>query len=137
MSRKEVELARGAWDRMAPDGARGEVPEDAYPVFDPGVTYVEDPSWPGSGSFRGWDSIRARFREYLDIFGPVTGALQETLDAGDRVVLIFRASGQSAGGGVPFEQEWAYVWRFRDGRVVEWRAYVDKDEALAAAGLRD
>jgi ketosteroid isomerase-like protein len=27
------------------------------------------------------------------------------------------------------------VWTFRDGRVVEWRAYFEKDEALEAVGL--
>lgn len=133
MSRENVEVARRLWGQFVQD-ATGDRPargiDDA--AVHPDVEYVEDDRWPGSGRYRGIEAIRARFDEYLEILGPVEMTVLEVIDAGDRVVSIFRTRGESSATGVPFDQEWAYVWTFRDGRVVRWRAYFDKAEAFEA-----
>jgi ketosteroid isomerase-like protein len=100
------------------------------------VVYQEDASWPGSDTYRGREAVASRFREYLEIFGPGSRLeLQEVLDAGERVVVVFQLRLASAASGVAVEQPWAYVARIEDGRVAEMRAFQKVDEALASVGL--
>ena len=87
--------------------------------------------WHHSGS----EAVRARFAEYLDIFGPMRVTLRETFDLGDKVGLVLGTRGESVQTGLPFEHDWAYLFTFRDGRIIEWRAYFDKSEALEAMGI--
>jgi ketosteroid isomerase-like protein len=138
MSQQNVELARRLWEDIV-EGARTRRAEAGISDlgWDPDIEYVEDPQWPGTGTYRGREAIQARFAEYLEILGPIDIRVQEITDAGAEVVSIFRVRGKSVGSGLPFEHDWAYVWTFRDGRVIRWRAYFDKDQALEAAGLAD
>jgi ketosteroid isomerase-like protein len=137
MPQENVDVARRLWERIV-EGGRTQRADTglADPAWHPDLEYVEDPTWPGSGVYRGLDAIRARFDEYLDIFGATEVQVIELLDAGSDVVSIFRTRGQSARSGLPFEHEWAWVWTFRDGRVIRWRAYFDKEHALKFVGLR-
>jgi uncharacterized protein len=138
MSQENVEMARALWAGIIEGGASQRAAAAfSDSAWHPGIEYVEDPIWPGSGTYRGREAIEARFAEYLEVFGAVDISVKEILDAGDAVVSIFRARGETPQTELPFEHEWAYVWTFRDGRVVEWRAYFEKDEALEALGLRE
>ena len=134
MSQENVEIARRLWGPLIEGGASGQATGVQSAEWHPEVEYIEDPNWPGAGVYRGPQAIQARFAKYLEVFGPTEMILQEVIGVGDEVVSIFRTRGESAHSGLPFEHEWAYVWRFRDGRVVEWRAYFEKDKALAAVG---
>ena len=137
MSQENVQVARRLWEQLTEAAATGQA--TPLPAFgwDPEVEYIEDPRWPGAGVYRGAEAIQARFAEYLDVLGRTDMSVVELLDAGNAVISIFRTGGESAQTGLPFEHEWAYVWTFRAGRVVEWRAYFDKGEALEAVGLSE
>src|SRR5215213_7941396 len=137
MSPENVEVARRLWKQLTQAAATGQPEALRDSGWDPEVEYVEDPKWPGAGVYRGAQAIEARFAEYLDVLGSTDMRLVHLVEAGDTVISIFRAGGESAQIGLPFEHEWAYVWTFRDGRVVEWRAYFDKTEALDAVGLSE
>jgi len=135
---QNVELARRLWKGIVEGGASRQAEVGLSDSgWHPDLEYVEDPRWPGTGSYRGLEAVRARFAEYLEVFGAVDITVSELLDAGDEIVSVFHTRGESAHTGLPFEHEWAYVWTFRDGRVVGWRAYFEKNEALEAAGLRE
>jgi ketosteroid isomerase-like protein len=137
MSQENVEVARRLWKQLTEGAAAGQ--STPLPDFgwDPDVEYIEDPRWPGAGVYRGAEAIQARFAEYLDVLGSTEMRVMELLDAGDAVISIFQTGGKSARTGLPFEHEWAYVWTFRSGRVIEWRAYLNKREALKAVGLSE
>ena len=138
MSQENVEVAWRLWERFSRGAALGRAGVGISDVgWHPDVAYVEDPRWPGSGVYRGLEAIQARFEEYLEIFGAIEVTLHEVVDLRDVVVIVFGSRGESIQTGLPFEHEWAYVWTFRDGRVVEWRAYFEKDEVLEAVGLRE
>jgi len=136
MSRENVEAAGRFWERFSASAASGWIDDGApNPVLDSDVHHVEDARWPGSGVYSGSEAVRARFAEYLDIFGPMRVTLHETFDLGDKVGLMFGTRGESVQTGLPFEHDWAYLFTFRDGRIIEWRAYFDKTEALEAMGI--
>jgi ketosteroid isomerase-like protein len=51
-------------------------------------------------------------------------------------VSIHRVRGRARYSGIEDEGPAAYVWTFRNGKVVHFRSYRDPDEALEAAGLQ-
>jgi ketosteroid isomerase-like protein len=60
---------------------------------------------------------------------------QELREAGDLVVadVLERARGRASG--VEVTQRFAHVWTMRDRRACRMRAFLDKGEAMRAAGL--
>jgi ketosteroid isomerase-like protein len=137
MSQVTVEIARAFWARAAEDFASDRTDVSDNPWLSPEVVYVEDPLWPGSGTYRGPAEIKARFEEYREILGTGDAALREVVDAGDAVVLTVEIRGESVATGLPWGHEWTYVLRFRDDRVSEFRAFLDHGAALRAAGLTE
>lgn len=58
-----------------------------------------------------------------------------TVDAGDELVVFVRITGAGRASGAPVDTELIHVWTVRDGLAVRVRAFFDRDQALAAAGL--
>jgi ketosteroid isomerase-like protein len=54
-----------------------------------------------------------------------------------RVLVFVRATATGMGSGVPVERRTAHECTFRDGSLVHFKVYSDREEALEAAGLRD
>jgi hypothetical protein len=95
----------------------------------------EDMSWetmvrdiPGAGLHRGRDTI---LNEFL---GPVRGAFRPgepkvLVDAmvsdGDRVIAETRALGTKADDGRVYDNRYAWVFEFHDGKVLKIREYMD------------
>ena len=61
----------------------------------------------------------------------------EYREAGDDGVLLFyRVVGTGKGSGVPIDTPLAMYWRMRDGLAWRGEVFIDRDLALAAAGLK-
>jgi uncharacterized protein len=56
-------------------------------------------------------------------------------DPGDHVVVATRQSGRGKHSGVEVVGEFTFVFAIRDGRISEWRIFVQESQALAALGL--
>ena len=61
---------------------------------------------------------------------------EEFIDAGDDVVVLMHEYRRGRGSGVELETDTAVVFAVRDGRVVRIQGYMDRTEALEAAGVR-
>ena len=59
----------------------------------------------------------------------------ELIPAGERVVGLLRTDWRSDRGETELQLRDAHTLTFRDGTIVYWRAYLDRREALADAGL--
>ena len=128
---RDLSEARRAWEAFAAVSAPEEI--GLLDAWDADVEYVEDPRWPGAGSFRGQDAVGARFREYLEDLGAIPRLVVEHVrETPGGLVSLVRVSG-STPRGLPFDHLWAYRFRMREGRIVWFRAFVDPDEAMTAA----
>jgi ketosteroid isomerase-like protein len=58
------------------------------------------------------------------------------IECGEHVVVPNRTYMQGRDG-IKVEAQSASVVTLHDGRIVEWRLYLDRDEALKAVGLSD
>jgi hypothetical protein len=94
---------------------------------------VWDASQVGIGTFVGVAAIRSFQNDWLATFRELTVDMVEIVDMGNGVVYgICVLTGRLAGGG-EVHQRWAAVNTFVDGLIVRVEAYLNPDEARAAA----
>jgi len=107
-------------------------------LLDPSVVY-EDTILPDHGgeTYRGYEGVVRATERWLEAYEKVTLELERVFDAGDRIVSIHRARSRARHTGIESELRFAYVWTFRDGRVIHFRSCRDPQEALEAVGLRE
>ncbi|MEK6326115.1 MAG: nuclear transport factor 2 family protein [Actinomycetota bacterium] len=85
---------------------------------------------------RGPDGIRQRFEiEDNEIWDEHRFEPQEFIDAGDQVVVFQREYQRGKSSGVELVVDTASVLDLRDGRIVRMQGFMDRAEALKAAGL--
>jgi ketosteroid isomerase-like protein len=88
-----------------------------------------------AGEYRGHAGF-GRWLENWDVaWAEFSMAPEEFLDAGERVVSVFRMKATGRGSGVPVERQDAMVWEVRDGMVVRLDYYNNRETALKAVGL--
>jgi ketosteroid isomerase-like protein len=123
-----VEIARRLMEAFNDEGIEGVLPyyaEDCE-FYDPDL-----PSRPHRG--------KEALRSFLDLMlmGSEETEIRdyELLPAGDRVVALTRTYFRGDGGGPEVELRDAHTMTFRDGKIVYWRLYIDRVEALTDAGL--
>jgi ketosteroid isomerase-like protein len=56
-------------------------------------------------------------------------------DPADLVVVATRQSGRGRQSGVEVAMEFTFLFTVRDGKITEWRLFIDEAQALEAAGL--
>jgi ketosteroid isomerase-like protein len=83
----------------------------------------------------GQHGVIEQFRALLEEFPDWRVEPQEFVEGGADTLLVRNMGlGTGRGSGVPARIEFTQLWRFRAGRPVEVREYLDHSEALAAAG---
>lgn len=108
--------------------------EGVLPYYDDDIE-LYDPDLPEDGSYRGREAVRDALEKLS------TGFTMEIRDwelipAGDRVVGLLHTRGRDPReDGIDVEIREAHTLTFRDGKAVYWRAYLDRRDALAEAGL--
>jgi ketosteroid isomerase-like protein len=132
MSQRNVELVREAFEAFdAGDWER------TAQLTDPEVVMHGTVGGLSEGQVaRGLAQIREMFEaEDLEAWEERRLEQEELLDAGDEVVVLMREYRRGKGSGVELETETAVVVAVRDGRVVRIQGYMQREQALAAAGL--
>jgi ketosteroid isomerase-like protein len=90
---------------------------------------------PDAGGRNGPDGLVQLRAEWMEVFDDFDVAVDELIDAGDRVVSVTRLCGRIRDSGHRVELPETQVWTMRDGKAVEVRAYVTRAEALEVVGL--
>jgi ketosteroid isomerase-like protein len=87
----------------------------------------------GEATYRGHEGMRRYWEEWQSIWDLLI-EVAEVRESGDRVVVLggIRTRGASR---VVVESRMAFVFQIEDGLIRRLRSYLDRDEALAAAGL--
>ena len=133
MSRDDVDRVRRAfevWNESGPAAVTEQFwAEDCV--------YREGPGWPNAGVYRGRAAALARMRSLIDLLGPIQVHLDDLIEVEDgRIVACADIVGQSASD-APYTQSFAVVHRLRDGLIVEADYYLDRAQALQAAGVSE
>jgi ketosteroid isomerase-like protein len=132
MSRENVELARQIADAFSAGGFAA-----VRPYFHPEIEWHEDPSFPEAGVYRGVEAVATYTEQFLSEFAQIRYEARELVEAGDHVIANMRITGTGKVSGAGFEVSAWWAFEFRGGQVIRGYAYLDRDAALEAVGLRE
>ena len=108
--------------------------EGAFTGFDPEFSWHTVANVPGPQVFHGERGVIEGFRGLLEEFPNWRVEPQEFIEGGQDTLLVRNVGiGTGRESGVPTRTAFTQLWRFRAGRPVEVREYLDHTEALAAA----
>ncbi|HWG09136.1 MAG TPA: nuclear transport factor 2 family protein [Solirubrobacteraceae bacterium] len=133
MSQENVEIVKD-FTRLFEQGDRDEWRE----FFAPNVVWDTSASgMPAAGIFHGHEGIVRFFRDWLGTWRDYAIAAREYLDAGDSVVVVFRQRGTGRGSGVEIDRDFFGVYDLSGHKVVRFRLFESRVEALKAVGLAE
>lgn len=112
--------------------------EALWAIFDPAVTFHEASCLPYGGSHRGLEAVKLAYAELCSHFSAMRAVFEAVLASRDIVILYQTITFEAAATGKTGTLPVAELFRFRNGKVIEWRAhYFDAcmvAEALGAKG---
>jgi ketosteroid isomerase-like protein len=87
--------------------------------------------------FRGHDGVRRMIGDLYETFAEIHIEMSEFRDLRDGLVAIGRTRTRGKASGAVTETPLALVTEIRNGKTISIRAYLDREEALEAAGLSE
>lgn len=135
MSQENVEIVRAAFEAWN----AGEL-QDVLSHFHPELVYHPRADEPDPSPHVGRDAYERLVYGFVDSFSEVTFEVLELIDVGDHVIAstvlhaVLRGHGSASAG---VGDTYVFVYKLRDGLVVEGWEYRTKQEALEAGGLAD
>jgi ketosteroid isomerase-like protein len=126
MNRKSVEIIAELYAALA----RRDLPA-ILELIDPEVSVSQTALLPWGGEYHGFEGAQQFFTE-LFRFVDSQLAVEEFVDAGDRVIVIGWARGHVRATGVPFNIRAVHVWTVKGDRGVRFEPNVDTPKMLEA-----
>ena len=134
MSQENLELVRAQYASFQTLGRGGDVRSHFLRFFASDAEY-----WPVEeiDSIRGYDALIQYTERWLDAWESYRDQVDEIIDGGDLVVGAVTVHGRGMGSGVEVAQTMFHVFEIRDAKIAQLREYLDRGQALEAAGRRD
>jgi ketosteroid isomerase-like protein len=133
MSRENVEMARALHDAFN----RGDT--DVINRLHADLEWEEDTAaFPGiEPLYRGPQGFAEWSRFISESWEEFRATPSELIDAGDDVVIATEVEARGAGSGMDVNMRVHQVWTFREGKLTRRRYFLNRDDDLEAAGLRE
>jgi ketosteroid isomerase-like protein len=114
----------------------------ALASWTPDTEYCPPRQWVDAGffkpSYRGQDGFREFVATWSDVWGSeLRMEAVEMIDLGGHILLLGNLPATTVRSGVPLAEKFATVSDMDGGVTVRVRLYLDHEEALEAAGLRE
>lgn len=115
--------------------------EAVFAAYDPGIEWHVGRLLPHAPLdfepvYHGHAGVRRFFRQWLSAWETVSFEYEELIDAGEHVVVFLnqRMRGRTSGMEIDWP-DYAQVWTVRGGKIVCSEFFLDRQEALEAAGV--
>ena len=89
------------------------------------------------GVYRGYDGTREYMRDLNDAWEIVRADTDDGIAVGAIAVFVGRIHYRGKGSGIETETAAGWMLKFRDGKVIRFRAFRDPEEALERIGLTE
>jgi uncharacterized protein len=128
MSEENVEIVRQGFEAYG----RGDLPaatahhDDAI-VFKP----AEEPP------IEGREAVLSYIQRWEEPWEDYEAKVEDLIDAGDSVLVTFHVKAKGKGSGIEIDARSYQVHSLKRGKLVRMDEYLDRDEALRAAGLSE
>lgn len=130
MSQQNVELVQRLLEQFIATG------EPSWVLLDEGIE-AHDHDVMDASEYRGHEGFGRWLKNWDEAWAEFSMEPEEFLDAGERVVSVFRMKATGRSSGVAVERQDAMVWEVREGKIVRLDYYNNRQRALEAAGLRE
>ena len=130
MSQENIERLRGGYEAFA----RRDL-DAALEMMDPQIEAHDAPETPDATVHYGREAVRRDWEQMFALFEDFRIDIEEVFDAGEEIVVFLRLSGRGRESGAEVDARMAHTWTIREGRAIRLRQYLDRTEALEAAGL--
>ncbi|MBX7246502.1 MAG: nuclear transport factor 2 family protein [Candidatus Sumerlaeaceae bacterium] len=126
----ETKALREAYDALN----RNDIP-GFIQILAPQIERIEPAGFPGEGTYRGLDVVEAHFSLHRENWAEGSCEPERFIVSGDRIVVFVHVRVR-----LKDEDDWreghiADVFTFRDGKAIQFRTFVDRQEALEWAGV--
>ena len=91
----------------------------------------------GESSFSGHAGLRRYYMDLFATFETIRVDFEKFIEAGEQLVSVSRLKATVVGSPTPVELLGAFVWGFKEGKVVQQDGYYERREALEAVGLSE
>jgi ketosteroid isomerase-like protein len=132
MSERNVEIVRTALDALNRQDL-----EAALACFDPEVEMDWSRRLLDPEVLHGHEGVRETIEGMLEVFADFQLEEEEVIDLGDEVLFVVSAHFRGRESGAEVTARAATVWTIRDGRIVRFRFFQGKEDALEEIGARD
>ena len=105
--------------------------------FDPDVEWHSALVGMGTEVYRGKQGIREMFRDADENFTGMVVEFPEVRDLGDRVLALGRLRAHGHESRVQTEASFNQLADFKNGKMIRIRSFLDRQDALEAAGLSE
>jgi ketosteroid isomerase-like protein len=131
MSQANAEIVRRGFEAFAQGG-----PEAMVDFWDPAIElWLPSGLIQASGTYRGHAEVLDWMREWAEAWEEIHYTPEEFTEAGDMVLVRVLYDGRGKGSGVRIEGRFWYLFKLRNGKLLSWRLYPERAQALEAAGL--
>ena len=134
MSQENVEIVRACSEAFMNGDS-----ETALDALDPEIEWHATVGGLDEGRVaRGREEVVQGFVDYFEVWEQMEMRAEKFIDAGGEDVVVFHhevAKGRESG--VVVETDTGTVQTVRDGKIVRVRSYMDRNQALEAAGLSE
>jgi ketosteroid isomerase-like protein len=89
------------------------------------------------GVYRGFDGTREYMRDLSEAWEVVRADIDDGIAVGEVAVLVGRIHYRGKGSGIETENGAGWLLKFRDGKVIRFRAFREPERALEKLGLPD
>ena len=126
MSKKSVEIIAELYEALA----RRDLPA-IMDLIDPEIIVSQTGQLPWGGEYHGFEGVQQFFTElYRSIESQL--AVEEFVDAGDKVIVIGSTRGRVRATGAQFNIRAVHIWRVKGGRGIRFEPSVDTPKMLEA-----
>ena len=101
----------------------------------PDAELHEWPEAPGAQAYRGAAGVRAALDTWFETWEWMRVEIEDILEAGDHVFVTLHQRAKGRHSEAEVETRSFNVYTFREGKVLGIRLFLERDSALAAAGI--
>jgi ketosteroid isomerase-like protein len=130
MSQENVEIIRRAYETL-------NAGQRVYSIFHPALIYHPRADEPDPSAHVGRDAFERLLDGFLESFSDLRFDVLEVIDVGDQVIASTIMHGRGAASGASVDDTYVFVYKLRDGLVVEGWEYRTRQEAADAVGLAE
>ena len=105
--------------------------------FDPDIERIEPAGFPTAGTYRGIAEVQEHVRKGRGSWAEGTCEPEKFLEHGDKVVVYLHARVRLHGSTEWIGGRFADGFVFRKGKIIEYRSFAERAEALEWAGIED